>query len=182
MEHVCDLLLRLNGYTRSARLQYEKKGADAEEHVKYFLLNYGDDNLMDFIYPLRLDDIQQVEKIIIHRLLSEKRKKQRYRVIRYHSPDTRQRRFQENRQTDDCYEDKSSLDDRHGSKSDAWRRTQRHRQEDRMIGLSDGHHGRKNWSVHYNTGKVRRITLAAATTKELWSAIDDRRAKQDVNI
>lgn len=36
---------------------------------------------MDSIYPQRLDDIEQVERMISHRLLGEKRKKQRDQVI-----------------------------------------------------------------------------------------------------
>ena len=32
------------------RSQYEKGGAKSEDHVEHFLLNCGDDNLMDFIY------------------------------------------------------------------------------------------------------------------------------------
>ena len=93
VEHVCDILLRLNGYARPARLKYEKGGADTEEHVEHFLLNCVDDNLMDFIDPLRIDDIQQVENIISHRMLREKRKYQRDRVKNYRSPEPRQRIF-----------------------------------------------------------------------------------------
>ena len=73
----CPLLLRLNGYarkSRKARNQYGKKFADAADHAEHFLLNCGDDDLMDMIYPQRLDDIQRVKKIISHRLLGEKRK------------------------------------------------------------------------------------------------------------
>ena len=68
-EHVCDFLLRLNGYARAAQIQYEKGGAESEDHVEHFLLNCGDDDLMDFIYPQRLGDIHRVEQIISHRLL-----------------------------------------------------------------------------------------------------------------
>ena len=74
-EHVCDFLLRQNGYARTAQIQYEKEGAIAADHVEHFLLNCGDDDLIILIYPQRLDDIQRVEKIISHRLLGDKRKK-----------------------------------------------------------------------------------------------------------
>ena len=57
-EHVCDFLLRLNGYAQTAQIQYERGGADAADHVDHFLLNCGDDDLMDLIYPQRLDDIE----------------------------------------------------------------------------------------------------------------------------
>ena len=70
----------MNGYARSAQLQYDKGGADAEDHVEHFLLNCGDDDLMDFIYTHRLCDIHRVEEIISHRLLGEKRNKQRDRI------------------------------------------------------------------------------------------------------
>ena len=63
---MCDFLLRLSGYARTAQIQYEKGGADATDHVKHFLLNCDDDDLMDLIYLQRLDDIQRVEKIISH--------------------------------------------------------------------------------------------------------------------
>ncbi|KAG2910549.1 hypothetical protein PC119_g13044 [Phytophthora cactorum] len=33
-EHLCDYLNRLNGYARKARLQFEKGGRDAKEHVQ----------------------------------------------------------------------------------------------------------------------------------------------------
>ena len=66
---MCDFLLRLNGYARAAQIQYEKGGAESEDHVEHFLLNCGDDDLMDFIYPQRLGDIHRVEQIISHRLL-----------------------------------------------------------------------------------------------------------------
>ena len=45
-----------------------------------FLLNYGDEHLMDFIYPQKLNNIQRVEQIISYRLLGEKRKRQRDRM------------------------------------------------------------------------------------------------------
>ena len=149
----CEFLLRLNGYSRSIWLQYEKAGADAEEHVEQFLLNCGDDNLMGFIYPLRLDNLQKVKKIISHWLLGEKRNKQRDGVSNLRSPEPRQCRFRDNRQTDAFYDDKTSLDARYNKKSDAWKHDQRQRQEDRIIGLSDGHQGRNEWSVHSNTRK-----------------------------
>ena len=38
-EHVCNFLLRLNGYARAAQIQYDKGGADAADHVEHFLLN-----------------------------------------------------------------------------------------------------------------------------------------------
>ena len=47
-----------------------------------------------------------------------------------------------------------------------------------MVVRSDVHDRWKNCSVHSNTGKGRRITLAAATTKEMWAAINERRARQ----
>ena len=58
---MCDFLLRLNGYARAAQVQYEKGGAESEGHVEHFLLNFGDDDLMDFIYPQQLGDIHRVE-------------------------------------------------------------------------------------------------------------------------
>ncbi|ETL80720.1 hypothetical protein L917_18807, partial [Phytophthora nicotianae] len=42
-EHRCDYLNRRNDYARNARLQFEKGGRDAKEHVQQFLVTYGDD-------------------------------------------------------------------------------------------------------------------------------------------
>ena len=50
-EHVYDFLLRLEGYVRKASIQYEKVGGDASDHVDHFLLNCGDEDLMNLIYP-----------------------------------------------------------------------------------------------------------------------------------
>ncbi|KAE9003926.1 hypothetical protein PR002_g17208 [Phytophthora rubi] len=79
-EHICDFLLRLNGYARAAKIQYEAGGPQAASHVEHFLLHCGDDAVMDQLYPQRLSDIQRVEKIINQKLLGDKRKKQRDRT------------------------------------------------------------------------------------------------------
>ncbi|POM61018.1 hypothetical protein PHPALM_30036 [Phytophthora palmivora] len=49
-ETICDFLTRLNGYARTAKIQYERGGADAADHVEQFLLNCGDDDIMDMLY------------------------------------------------------------------------------------------------------------------------------------
>ncbi|POM75789.1 LOW QUALITY PROTEIN: Hypothetical protein PHPALM_7058 [Phytophthora palmivora] len=79
-ETICDFLTRLNGYARTAKIQYERGGADAADHVEQFLLNCGDDDIMDMLYPLQLNDIHRVEQIINKKILGEKRKKQRDRL------------------------------------------------------------------------------------------------------
>ncbi|GMF47864.1 unnamed protein product [Phytophthora fragariaefolia] len=79
-EPICDFLIRLNGYSHTAKIQYEKGGADAADHVEQFLLNCEDDGIMDLLYLLQLADIQRVEQIINKKILSEKRKKQRDRL------------------------------------------------------------------------------------------------------
>ncbi|EGZ15249.1 hypothetical protein PHYSODRAFT_260030 [Phytophthora sojae] len=63
-ELVCDFLVRLNGYAKSAKIQYEAGGADAADHVEHFLLHCRDDDVMDLLYPQQLTDIKKVEKII----------------------------------------------------------------------------------------------------------------------
>ncbi|GMF48196.1 unnamed protein product [Phytophthora fragariaefolia] len=78
---ICDFLIRLNEYARTDKIKYEKGGADAADHVQQFLLNCGDDGIMDLLYPLQLPDIQRVEPIIIKKILGEKRKKQRDRLV-----------------------------------------------------------------------------------------------------
>ena len=47
-EHVCDYLLRLSCYARTAQILFVRGGADVADHVEHFLLNSGDD---DLIYP-----------------------------------------------------------------------------------------------------------------------------------
>ncbi|POM73447.1 LOW QUALITY PROTEIN: Hypothetical protein PHPALM_9708 [Phytophthora palmivora] len=79
-ETICDFLTWLNGYARTAKIQYELGGADAADHVEQFLLNCGDDDIMDMLYPLQLNDIHRVEQIINKKILGEKRKKQRNRL------------------------------------------------------------------------------------------------------
>ncbi|EGZ04430.1 hypothetical protein PHYSODRAFT_343274 [Phytophthora sojae] len=79
-ELVCDFLIRLNGYAKSAKIQYEAGGADAVDHVEHFLLHCGDDDVMDLLYPQQLADIKKAEKIINQKILGERRKKQRDRT------------------------------------------------------------------------------------------------------
>ncbi|POM76226.1 Hypothetical protein PHPALM_6565 [Phytophthora palmivora] len=86
-ETICDFLTRLNGYARTAKIQYERGGADAADHVERFLQNCGGDDIMDMLYPLRLNDIRRVEQIINKKILGEKRKKQRDRLISGRSRD-----------------------------------------------------------------------------------------------
>ena len=99
-EHVCDFLLRLNGYARAAKFQCEKGGAESEDHVEYFLLNCGDDDLMDFIYSQRLGDIHRVEQIISHHLLGEKRKNQQDRLSNNRMSDSHRYESRVNRRRD----------------------------------------------------------------------------------
>ncbi|KAG2848165.1 hypothetical protein PC118_g662 [Phytophthora cactorum] len=63
-EHLCDYLNRLNGYARNARLQFEKGGRDAKEHVQQFLVTCGDDNMVESLYHTRVNDIHELEEII----------------------------------------------------------------------------------------------------------------------
>ena len=64
---MCDFLLLLNGYARTDGTDSVcKGGADSADHVEHFLLNCGDDDLTDLIYP------QRVEKIISHRQFWER--------------------------------------------------------------------------------------------------------------
>ncbi|EGZ29320.1 hypothetical protein PHYSODRAFT_474393 [Phytophthora sojae] len=88
-ELVCDFLIRLNGYAKSAKIQYEAGGADAAYHVEHFLLHCGDDDVMDLLYPQQLTDIKKVEKIINQKILGERWKKQRDRLIGSRSRDAK---------------------------------------------------------------------------------------------
>ncbi|KAG3233644.1 hypothetical protein PI124_g21283 [Phytophthora idaei] len=63
-EHLCNYLNRLNGYARNARLQFEKGGRDAKEHVQQLLVTCGDDNMAESLYHTRVNDIHELEEII----------------------------------------------------------------------------------------------------------------------
>ncbi|KAG6619287.1 putative polyprotein [Phytophthora cinnamomi] len=86
-ESVCDFMIRLNGYAKSAKIHYESKGPAAADHVEHFLLNCGDDVFMDLLYPQQLEDIKKVEKIINQKILGERRKKQRGLLVGARSRD-----------------------------------------------------------------------------------------------
>ncbi|KAG4041622.1 hypothetical protein PC123_g22864 [Phytophthora cactorum] len=63
-EHLCDCLNGLNGYARNARLQFEKGGRDAKEHVQQFLVTCGDNNMAESLYHTRVNDIHVLEEIV----------------------------------------------------------------------------------------------------------------------
>ncbi|POM62597.1 hypothetical protein PHPALM_28228 [Phytophthora palmivora] len=109
-ETICDFLTRLNGYARTAKIQYERGGVDAADHVEQFLLNCGDDDIMDMLYPLQLNDIHRVEQIINKTILGEKRKKQRDRLVSGRSRDEMRR--------DDRRNDRRRDDKLDGSRDD----------------------------------------------------------------
>ncbi|GMF63362.1 unnamed protein product [Phytophthora fragariaefolia] len=133
-EPICDFLIRLNtlGYARTAKIQYGKGGADASDHVEHFLLNCGDDDIMDLLYPMRLDDIERVEKIINTKILGEKRKRQRDRLRGSRNRDSRpvesQRRLESTRLTESRRSDRR--DDRRGDRRDYRRDDRRTRRDD----------------------------------------------------
>ncbi|KAE9220393.1 hypothetical protein PF002_g15905 [Phytophthora fragariae] len=156
-EHICDFLLRLNGYARAAKIQYEAGGPQAASHVEHFLLHCGDDAVMDQLYPQRLSDIQRVEKIINQKLLGDKRKKQRDRTastrVRESLRDDGNRRC-ESRRNDGCREK------RHDDKRDR----------------RDDHRGRRS------EDRERRVTLADASVENLRAALDERRTSHKANF
>ncbi|KAF1779683.1 hypothetical protein GQ600_13196 [Phytophthora cactorum] len=82
-EHLCDYLNRLNGYARNARLQFEKGGRDAKEHVQQFLVTCGDDNMAESLYHTRVNDIHELEEIIEDVLKGKERMAKRDGVTRH---------------------------------------------------------------------------------------------------
>ncbi|KAE9073390.1 hypothetical protein PF006_g28747 [Phytophthora fragariae] len=156
-EHICDFLLRLNGYARAAKIQNEAGGPQAASHVEHFLLHCGDDAVMDQLYPQRLSDIQRVEKIINQKLLGDKRKKQRDRTastrVRESLRDDGNRRCESRR--NDGYREK-----RHDDKRDR----------------RDDHRGRRS------EDRERRVTLADASVENLRAALDERRTSHKANF
>ncbi|KAG3142681.1 hypothetical protein PI126_g14946 [Phytophthora idaei] len=81
-EHLCDYLNRMNGYARNARLQFEKGGRDAKEHVQQFLVTCGDDNMAESLYNTRVNDIHELEEIIEDVLKGKERMAKRDGVTR----------------------------------------------------------------------------------------------------
>ncbi|KAG2774769.1 hypothetical protein Pcac1_g14706 [Phytophthora cactorum] len=82
-EHLCNYLNRLNGYARNARLQFEKGGRDAKEHVQQFLVTCGDDNMAESLYHTRVNDIHELEEIIEDILKGKERMAKRDGVTRH---------------------------------------------------------------------------------------------------
>ncbi|GMF66407.1 unnamed protein product [Phytophthora lilii] len=74
-EHICDYLLRLNGYARSANIHYEFGGRTGEQHVKHFLETCRDDALVEQLIPQRFDNIAKVEAVINDKLVAARRRK-----------------------------------------------------------------------------------------------------------
>ncbi|GMF35750.1 unnamed protein product [Phytophthora fragariaefolia] len=122
-------------------------GADASDHVEYFLLDCGDEDIMDLLYPMRLDDIERVEKIINTKILGEKRKRQRDRLSESRNRDIRrvesQRRFESTRLTKSRRSERR--DDRRDDRRD-------YRRDDRRTRRDDG--------------RDRRVTVAATADEE----------------
>ncbi|KAG2759441.1 hypothetical protein Pcac1_g28522 [Phytophthora cactorum] len=82
-EHLCDYLNRLNGYARNARLQFEKGGRDAKEHVQQSLVTCGGDNMAESLYHTRVNDIHELEEIIEDVLKGKERMAKRDGVTRH---------------------------------------------------------------------------------------------------
>ncbi|GMF62302.1 unnamed protein product [Phytophthora fragariaefolia] len=77
------------GEKRTSQYAISSSGSMASDHVEHFLLNWGDDDIMDLLFPMRLDDIERVEKIINTKILGEKRKRQRDQLSSIRSRDGR---------------------------------------------------------------------------------------------
>ncbi|GMF24844.1 unnamed protein product [Phytophthora fragariaefolia] len=72
-EHICDYLLRLNGYARSAKIMYETGGPVGARHVKRFLDKCEDDALVRQLIPQRFVNIAKVEAVINDTMASDRR-------------------------------------------------------------------------------------------------------------
>ncbi|POM67755.1 LOW QUALITY PROTEIN: Hypothetical protein PHPALM_16183, partial [Phytophthora palmivora] len=126
-ETICDFLTWLNGYARTAKIQ----------SCRAVPSDCGDDDIMDMLYPLQLNDIHRVEQIINKKILGEKRKKQRDRLVSGRSRDEMRRddRRSDRRREDKC--DARRDDKREVRRED--RRSDRRREEirDRRINTAD---------------------------------------------
>uniref|UniRef100_M4BYF7 Uncharacterized protein n=1 Tax=Hyaloperonospora arabidopsidis (strain Emoy2) TaxID=559515 RepID=M4BYF7_HYAAE len=179
-EHMCYFLQQLNGYAWTVQIQYEKGGADSADHVEHFLLNRGEDDLMDLIYPQRLDDINRVEEIISHLLLGGKRKKQRVSTSRGSSRHTKEAR--DGRRHDGCGEVGRQNDLKRESRRDDRLNGRRHRRDDRRENRSDDHQRRSGWNDNRDYDYSRRVTLVTAWAEDLRAALDERRTHRNTNL
>ncbi|GMF43502.1 unnamed protein product [Phytophthora fragariaefolia] len=76
-EHICDYLLRLNGYARSAKIMYETGGPAGARHVKRFLDSCEDDALVRQLITQRFDNIAKVQAVINDTMASDRRRNDR---------------------------------------------------------------------------------------------------------
>ncbi|EGZ16423.1 hypothetical protein PHYSODRAFT_509644, partial [Phytophthora sojae] len=74
-EHICDYLLRLNGYARSAKIAYEAGGTVGAGHVKRFHDTCEDGALVRQLIPQRFDNIAKVEAVINDTMDADRRRK-----------------------------------------------------------------------------------------------------------
>ncbi|GMF14700.1 unnamed protein product [Phytophthora lilii] len=74
-QHICDYLLRLNGYAGAASIHYEFGGRTGEQHVKHFLETCRDDTLVEQLIPQRFDNIAKVDAVINDKLVADRRRK-----------------------------------------------------------------------------------------------------------
>ncbi|GMF40021.1 unnamed protein product [Phytophthora fragariaefolia] len=72
-EHVCDNLIRLNGYARNAGIQFDSGGRKARDHVRRFLETCGDRGLGRRLCHVRVRDIHELEEMITDILRIEER-------------------------------------------------------------------------------------------------------------
>ncbi|GMF31692.1 unnamed protein product [Phytophthora fragariaefolia] len=76
-ELICDYLLLLNGYARSAKIMYETGGPAGARQVKRFLDTCEADALVRQLIPQRFDNIAKVEAVINDTMASTRRRKDR---------------------------------------------------------------------------------------------------------
>ena len=164
------------------------------------MLNCGDDDLMDFIDPQRLGGIHRVEQIIGHRLLGEKRKRQRDRMNnsllsdphRYEarinrrrdsrSDSTRRSEIRRDNRIDDHRlihrEKRDDLRFDHRERRDDLRFDHRERRDEQRLVSIHRQPWREGRTVRYEQDNSRRITLASATTDDLRAAVKEVRFRQ----
>ncbi|KAE8997964.1 hypothetical protein PR003_g27621 [Phytophthora rubi] len=95
-EHVCDYLIRLNGYARNAGVQFENGEREAKDHVDHFLDTCDDRGLEERLCHARLKDIHDLEEMINDILRSREMKTAREPSVRRHRSQYNDRR-RENR-------------------------------------------------------------------------------------
>ena len=123
-----------------------------------------------------------MEKIINHRLLGEKRKKQRDRVSSGRSQEPGRKENRAGRQEDRRNDITRRSDARREIRPTVHQRERRDGWEERRLSRYDERNRHDDGRRYRERDQSRRITLAAATVDDLWEALEERQVNENTNL